>query len=483
MEIEKMKRLTLSLLLLLCTKICWGWEVFTAEHSPYSLYEINWHVSNFERALFQSYLMQITTISINLPALSENYVGSNYDGIPISTARWDVPFLPHKLCYSIFNSIDNIILKTDFNNNWWCGIKNAIAIKNLKTIKNKIQILLCYIDSGLSYTYSYSDSIKLLKDCDDLYSSTRDALEVDYTNSTSSLNINLKSEFGFVKYNWDYIRNLINKWKYSPPTKIITTSDVFSLSVGGTSVITATVKDVDGKSVTARNYRILFSILSGDGTLVGPNPIDTINGIATIKFKAVVPGNVSILAQSANLTNCIRFKAFGEGGGDNPYCYRDVMQSDYVIKKGDKLQYSIYIPATSTSKKGGVDMEFLDNYSLGKSEIKDQNGISVNSDTDLSKYANDKWYLRQFELKQLKGKQLKAMQLVHEADTGVNEFWVKDVKIINGTEVKLDLLTEQNSFCPPFEIAGPRNNEYDIYEIGTLPALSAGSVSLKVIEK
>ncbi len=134
-------------------------------------------------------------------------------------------------------------------------------------------------------------------------------------------------------------------------------------------------------------------------------------------------------------TNALHSKGTASGGG-NQYWYADFFHSSYTIASGDHLVYDIYTKNPS-APSGAVDLEgSIGN--LRDSGIPDQNGRAAHPGTDLTAVAFNTWYSRDFNLTSKAGTTITAFEMGHEIDNGVSEFYVRNVRIMNGSTVKLD---------------------------------------------
>ncbi|MEN6384271.1 MAG: hypothetical protein ABFD79_03645, partial [Phycisphaerales bacterium] len=105
--------------------------------------------------------------------------------------------LPHKLAKSVLFRINNILLKTDYHNNWFSGTKIQSVIDKLNTIKSKTTSVLDYIDNGVG---DYNTAKNLLVDCDSLYASVQTSIEPNFS---------LPSEVIYCKRNHDYLKAVL----------------------------------------------------------------------------------------------------------------------------------------------------------------------------------------------------------------------------------------------------------------------------------
>jgi len=115
-----------------------------------------------------------------------------------------LPLLPHKIAKSIIFRIENILVKTDYPNDFWVGTKDQSVIDVLNSIKNKIQIILKYIDDGTVKTANYENTTKLLSECFSLW----DSMELKAKQPKGNAN-DIQGELFYAKSNLEYLRNVL----------------------------------------------------------------------------------------------------------------------------------------------------------------------------------------------------------------------------------------------------------------------------------
>ena len=184
----------------------WWWEV-TVENETYfgrcakglnqeKLPKTIVSVSQFPKCVKKGneYVVEFTTVP---PIYNPNYwdkeVMNNY-----------LPLLPHKIAKSIIFRIENILVKTDYPNDFWVGTKDQSVIDVLNSIKNKIQIILKYIDDGTVKTANYENTTKLLSECFSLW----DSMELKAKQPKGNAN-DIQGELFYAKSNLEYLRNVL----------------------------------------------------------------------------------------------------------------------------------------------------------------------------------------------------------------------------------------------------------------------------------
>lgn len=130
------------------------------------------------------------------------------------------------------------------------------------------------------------------------------------------------------------------------------------------------------------------------------------------------------------------------------YC---ISQSQWAVKKGDVLEYEIFIPKQNPEKNGGIDLLGEDEKTrLGACKAVDQNGAAADPAATLDA-AVDKWYARQIPLDQLEGKTIRQAALVIEGELpGVYALFVDNVRIRHADQTVTVLY--ENGPAPRFGI-------------------------------
>jgi hypothetical protein len=144
------------------------------------------------------------------------------------------------------------------------------------------------------------------------------------------------------------------------------------------------------------------------------------------------------------------------GGGGNMYWYPDFYHPTYTIASGDHLQYDIY--SNNSDGTGAVDIEGSFG-NLRDSGILDQNGLSGHSNTNLYSRDYHQWYHRDFDLSSKAGQTISAYEMAHETDSGVSDFYVRNVIITNNGLVK-DRAANSDAWSPVTDTVAPGNNNY-----------------------
>jgi len=151
-------------------------------------------------------------------------------------------------------------------------------------------------------------------------------------------------------------------------------------------------------------------------------------------------------------------RSYGTGGS---YWYPDMSHPGYTLQSGDVFEYDIYFPSDDVQHRGGMDLEMSggSESNLRDSGTNDQNGISPHPSTQLTSQAYLKWYHRYFSVGAFVGT-LNAIEMAHEADGVFSKYYVRNVRIVNGSKVRVLAYQDESSFSWPSEQYGPGNSGY-----------------------
>ncbi len=120
--------------------------------------------------------------------------------------------LPSKIAKSILFRIDNILLKTDYQNGWWSGTHVPAAERDLNTLKSNIRRILERVEGAEGSRVSVQDIRPVLVECDLLFKSIAGALEPKamVKNSPAGGGIFLAAELRTCQANYDYLKAVLN---------------------------------------------------------------------------------------------------------------------------------------------------------------------------------------------------------------------------------------------------------------------------------
>lgn len=157
----------------------------------------------------------------------------------------------------------------------------------------------------------------------------------------------------------------------------------------------------------------------------------------------------------------LRLKGTATANG-NAYLYVTISREQYLLVSGDILSYDIFISPSSPAFLSGMDITFVDTTALRNAGLSDQNGVSAHPGTDLSSWAEGKWYHREIDLSTLAGKTTDYVDIALEDDvSGAYHTYVANVIIENGGLLKKAFWTEG----PPSTTSVHLNSSYTLDEI------------------
>ena len=152
------------------------WEVTVENHNYFGRWSKGLGMEGFPKTIigiseFPRYYKDGENMVLDLNGQPAIYNPSYWDQDVMSAYEIHVP---GRLAESILFRIDNILLKTDYHNNWWSGSSDAGVIADLNTARSKIETVLAYINGGEG---SYSSSVQLLNECGSIYASVLNRIE------------------------------------------------------------------------------------------------------------------------------------------------------------------------------------------------------------------------------------------------------------------------------------------------------------------
>ena len=153
--------------------------------------------------------------------------------------------------------------------------------------------------------------------------------------------------------------------------------------------------------------RALFALAMGWLLTGAANVANTTNAAAAMGGAA------------ASADTCLMFSSecLARGKG-NFATYQRFSDERFKIKRGDALEYDIYIDRSSPTPQGAVDMKFKERGALRDADnksVKDDRGLPTHPGTDLQP-AYGKWYHRRIPLDKVAGKSASAFTCVFEGD-------------------------------------------------------------------
>jgi alpha-mannosidase len=142
--------------------------------------------------------------------------------------------------------------------------------------------------------------------------------------------------------------------------------------------------------------------------------------VLRIRFAVLCITMCSLCALGADTTRpndtCLMFVARNiSNPGPNFFLYYAFSGKRVDFRKGDVLEYDIYLSKSNPLPCGGIDVETLSD-SLRDSQVTDQNGLSAHPNTNLPQ-AMGHWYHRQIPLDKLAGQRARRWSVAAEGDT------------------------------------------------------------------
>src|SRR4051812_18395747 len=116
-------------------------------------------------------------------------------------------------------------------------------------------------------------------------------------------------------------------------------------------------------------------------------------------------GDTSLMFAARNISN----------PGANLYLYYTFSTQGVDFKKGDTLDYDLYLAKSNPSTAGGIDVDTVGNVSLRDTKTEDQNHLLAHPGTELPK-ASGHWYHRTISLDKLADRHATKWNVVAEGD-------------------------------------------------------------------
>jgi hypothetical protein len=144
-----------------------------------------------------------------------------------------------------------------------------------------------------------------------------------------------------------------------------------------------------------------------------------------------------------NHNNALKMTGYASQGYTNAYAYTKIWAGSQVVAASDVFTYDVWISSTSPAIVAGVDLTFSDGTNLRDNSIAglwDNQGLIPHPATDLSGYANDVWYTRQFTIGQgsITGKTIVYATVAFESEmTGNYTAYFRNVYLKNGVTTKV----------------------------------------------
>jgi alpha-mannosidase len=159
-------------------------------------------------------------------------------------------------------------------------------------------------------------------------------------------------------------------------------------------------------------------------------------------------------SQADDHDTCLMFAAknIAKGSG-NFYCYVQFSDQQVTLRKGDKLEYDIYLSRSNPEPKGGIDFN-LGGTSLRGSGAVDQNNIRAHGDGSLPQ-AFGKWYHRVISLPQFPDQSTSSWNVQFESDLpGSFVLFLDNVAIVHADGSRITI----------YDGGQPAKRQMDIHE-------------------
>ncbi|MHA1251498.1 MAG: hypothetical protein ACTSRP_16020 [Candidatus Helarchaeota archaeon] len=212
-----------------------------------------------------------------------------------------------------------------------------------------------------------------------------------------------------------------------------------------------------------------------------PRKLTNISSINdTIEYGDITAGYVdAILDNNDNLylvyvkryheNNSIRYMGTAYPDPNNDHYankYLMIPEDDYTIETGDTFCYDIFFPEYSEKFSSGAMICFTDGTKL-ITGVPDQNGIDMHPDNNIEYYAKEKWYHREFIIPDEHiGKNISSFTMCLVPENGTTEFFLKNIMIKNGNEIKLTAYSNDSSHTFPEGYYSKSDNYHNLtYEV------------------
>lgn len=130
----------------------------------------------------------------------------------------------------------------------------------------------------------------------------------------------------------------------------------------------------------------------------------------------------------------LQLSGTAQQGINQNYMYYKIWSGSQSILSTDSLVYSIWIASTSPKITGGIDLVCSDGSTLRDSGAFDQEGLICHPTTDLSGYADDRWFSRSIGLLNLGGKTASYVTIAQEGDAnGRYDIWCAQIYLVDSS--------------------------------------------------
>ncbi len=230
-------------------------------------------------------------------------------------------------------------------------------------------------------------------------------------------------------------------------------------------------------NIKITNASVNRMVIYANGTPVSNLQAEGPNGVSTQNLQADI-SPVSVR------NNCLRLSATTSSSGTNAYTYLIFDNATaYTIQPGDMLEMDIYLDALNPSFVGGFDAMLSTSGTVrDNSGWVDQNGLSIHPRTDLSAYANGRWYHRVFNIGNKSGQRLSTFKIAHEGDApGAYNIYLDNIRITNAGSINMTIY-DDNTLVNNSQAEGPAGVSLQDLSVTASPTPSSGySISGRVL--
>lgn len=185
---------------------------------------------------------------------------------------------------------------------------------------------------------------------------------------------------------------------------------------------------------TLSNVVASSNVDDGDLELTPAGDEVTISETTTADFSTGTLTNVTANSNALALSplTALKFQGTSQQGANDNYVYLKIWSGSLTINSGDNLVFTQWVSSTSPKITGGMELYCTDGTSGRSVGMFDQNGLFLQTDADLSGYADDQWYTRTVGLLNFVGKTVSYACIAQEGnDNGPYTFYISDARIVN----------------------------------------------------
>lgn len=142
----------------------------------------------------------------------------------------------------------------------------------------------------------------------------------------------------------------------------------------------------------------------------------------------------------------LKLTGYCSSGYSNAFVYRKIWDGSVVVAAGDALQCTMWISSSSPEIGAGVDMIFSDGskFSTSIDAGHDGQGFTPDPGNDLSGFANDQWYVRNFGVAgSLIGKTITGIAVcLGGSSQGNYTAYFRAVRFVHGATIRINAFTD-----------------------------------------